>query len=71
MRYRNRWHMMLSGFIFGNEHPEETERLGKDYQNWTPLEVHIYQLGVFGGFSAGFISCSIVIILYLALSGNL
>lgn len=70
MRYQNRWHMMLSGFIFGGENPDEMERLG-DYQKWTPLEVHVYQSGVLGGFLAGVVSMAIAVIIELALSGKL
>ena len=69
--YKNRWHMVLKGLLFGSENPEEVKRLSENYQNWTPLEVHVYQTGVFGGFLGGMVFMAILVIIELALTGKI
>jgi hypothetical protein len=47
--YKSRWHMAWLGMTVGASEAQKLG-LGDDYQNWTPLLVHAYQLGVAGGF---------------------
>ena len=68
---KSRWHMVLKGLLFGSENQDEVIRLGETYQNWTPLEIYIYQIGVFGGFIGGFISALVFVIIFLGFQGRL